>query len=523
MRNKTLSLLAAFAFTVQLDAQVSFGGRPYAFDHPSLLQTAPVQVMPQVDVARLMAEDEDQIASGVKGPWRFGYNHLVDLDLQNSGSWTALENGDRIWQLSIECPGAYSINFEFHDYVVPEGAQVFVYNTEGEHLGAFTQESSGGQHSMGVTQIAGERITIEYHEPASVAGLGSLRIGQVTHAYRDVLGKMRGLGDSGSCNRNVICPQGDLFRDQIRSVAMITVGGSGMCTGQLINNCENDGTPYFLTANHCVFGSVSNWIFRFNWDSPQCNQNLNGPTNQTVSGSSLKVQNATSDVALLELNAIPPASYNVFYTGWDRSTTPASSVVAIHHPSGDIKKISHEDQPVSASNQSGGTTGALNYWKVAAWDDGTTEGGSSGSGLWSQTNGLLIGQLYGGQASCSFNFNDYYGRFNVSYPFLDEWLGDCGMQLQGWPDSSTSIEVSEHANDVLVSPNPTNGLITISLPSGASIGSIRVIDALGQVVKEEQVRNSNNQLDLSTFNDGLYFIEVQTSSFKKVERLVLGH
>ena len=57
-----------------------------------------------------------------------------------------------------------------------------------------------------------------------------------------------GSDDSGSCNNNVICPEGDPWRDQIRSVAMITVGGSGFCTGQLINNCANDGTPYFLTA-----------------------------------------------------------------------------------------------------------------------------------------------------------------------------------------------------------------------------------------------------------------------------------
>lgn len=518
MKHFTLSA-AALLFAAVAVGQISFGGRPYTFDHPASLDTPPVAVMPDVDAALLMVEDEERENSGMKGPWRFGFNHATDLDLQNSGTWTTLVNGDRIWQLSIECPGAYSINFEFHDYVVPQGARVFVYNEEGEYLGAFTQESSGGQHSMGVTQIGGERITIEYHEPASVAGTGSLRIGQVTHAYRDVLGKMRGLGDSGSCNRNVICPQGDLWRDQIRSVAMITVGGSGMCTGQLINNCENDGTPYFLTANHCVFGSVSNWVFRFNWESPQCGQNMNGPTNQTVSGSSLKVQSATSDVALLELNAVPPASYNVFYSGWDRSNTPAP-VVAIHHPSGDIKKISHEDQPVTGTNQNGGTSGSLNYWEVAAWDDGTTEGGSSGSGIWNQTNGLLIGQLWGGQASCSFNFNDYYGKFSVSYPVLEPWLGNCGNQLVGWPDSSTSIATADHQEDVILSPNPSNGIINIKIP-GSPSGNIRVMNALGGIVFQERIGSRNIQLDLSAQNAGIYFIELQTPEFKKVERFVL--
>src|SRR5690606_10985800 len=134
------------------------------------------------------------------------------------------------------------------------------------------------------------------------------------------------------------CPEGDPWRDQIRSVAMMVVGGSGLCTGQLINNCAEDGTPYFLTANHCLGGSTNNWVFRFNWESPSCNQNQNGPTNQSVTGATLKANSAGSDVALLQLNSTPPAGYNVYYSGWDRSGTASTSNVGIHHPSGDIKK-----------------------------------------------------------------------------------------------------------------------------------------------------------------------------------------
>src|SRR5690606_27422856 len=64
-------------------------------------------------------------------------------------------------------------------------------------------------------------------------------------------------------------------------------------------------------------------------------------------------------------------------------------------------------------------------------DDGTTEPGSSGSGLWNQ-NGHLIGQLYGGQASCGNNVNDYYGRFDVSWSQLEAHLGSCGPMLDGY-------------------------------------------------------------------------------------------
>lgn len=131
----------------------------------------------------------------------------------------------------------------------------------------------------------------------------------------------------GRATTNAICPEGDPWRDQIRSVAMIVVGGGGICTGTLINNCAQDGTPYFLTANHCLPGNlnVSTWVFRFNWDSPVCGANQNGPTTQTVSGATLLANSGNTDVALLQLNSTPPSNYNVYYSGWDRSGVPHQS------------------------------------------------------------------------------------------------------------------------------------------------------------------------------------------------------
>lgn len=520
MRTFDTSLAIAFLFTASASiAQISFGGRPVAHTDPDLLPEAPVISMPTVDAAALIAEDEARIAQGIKGPWRFGFNHIVDLGLDNSGVWTELPNGDRVWQLAIECPGAFSINFEFHDFIVPEGAQVFVHNTAGEFLGSFDARSNPGHTVLGVTQIAGDRITIEYIEPASVAGEGSLRIGQVTHAYRDVFKSMRGLGDSGSCNNNVICPEGDNWRAQIRSVAIMTVSGNGFCTGQLINNCENDGTPYFLTANHCISGSTNTWVYRFNWESPQCNVNQNGPTNQTVSGSSIKETSAATDVALLELNSVPPESYNVFYTGWDRSPTPSIASTAIHHPSGDIKKISFDEDPVTSAS-----FGGASCWRIASWEDGTTEPGSSGSGLWNQ-DGLLVGQLYGGQASCSNNINDYYGRFDLSYPVLQEWLGSCSEVLEGFP-FTTSIVEAEAVLDLEIHPNPASGMITVKLPAAAEGATvINIHDATGRIVHQQPIASgiSSIAMDLHHLPEAIYVLELNANTSRAIERLVLTH
>lgn len=518
---QNLRAFALFSTTlciVPFHAQIGFGGQPWGLrpDRPQLPEPIEV-VMPEVDAMALIAEDEARLQEGKTGPYRFGFNHATDLSTANSGVWTTLENGDRLWRLAIRCPMAFSINFEFHDYRVPQGGQVFVHNDQDDVLGAFTMESSAGLNEMGVTLLPGDRITIEYLEPAAHAGEGFLRIGQVTHAYRDVTGLAKGFGDSGACNNNVICPLGDGFREQIRSVAMMMVGGSGFCTGQLINNCAQDGTPYFLTANHCLGGNMNTWVFRFNWNSPVCTPTQPGPLNQTVSGASLKANSAGTDVALLQLNSTPPASYNVFYTGWDKSSTPATQVTAIHHPAGDIKKISRSNGTVVADNFNGAAC-----WRVSQWNSGTTEGGSSGSGLWN-ANGLLIGQLFGGQANCSFNFNDWYGRFNVSYSQLAPFLGNCGDQLQGFPETVGMDEMGASLH-VGVSPNPGQGRFTLDIPKELA-GSIdlRVTDALGRQVEQQRITAAPGALvlDLEHLTDGLYLVEVRNDDRRAVERLMI--
>ena len=53
---------------------------------------------------------------------------------------------------------------------------------------------------------------------------GSLRIGQVTHGYRSLTDPDRGFNASGSCNNNVVCPEGTPWANEIKSVAKIING-----------------------------------------------------------------------------------------------------------------------------------------------------------------------------------------------------------------------------------------------------------------------------------------------------------
>lgn len=375
--------------------------------------------MPAVDVAPLLEEDlAREAAQGHQAPYRFGVEHTVTIGM-DQGIWTELPAGDRIWRLAITCPLATSIGLLFSEYVIPEGALVFLYNDAGVQHGAF-MAAPNGRTSMAMDQVPGERIIIEYFEPAAVAGLGSLGIGRITHAYREHAG--RDLGDSAECHVNVICPQGNDHRDQIRSVALVNLGSS-YCTGTLLNNCEDDATPYLLTSNQCLSGDPANWVFRFNFDSPECDTLVHPNFNNSISGADVLAAEPTTDAALLLLHEVPPPYYQVYFSGWDVTGIPPGSGTSIHHPVADVKKISRSFEQVTPVD-------TLPVWQVNGWFDGIMESGSTGAGLWAE-NGLLVGNYITGFSDCDTSFFELFGRFDLAYPEFSEFLGTCTQQMPG--------------------------------------------------------------------------------------------
>ncbi|MCG8699601.1 MAG: T9SS type A sorting domain-containing protein [Bacteroidales bacterium] len=360
-------------------------------------------------------------------PPKFGEKIPVSINLKNAGNWTKLPNGDRLWRLKIKSRDALMLNLLYKEFFMPDGAQFFLYNPANDNiLGAFTDinNKNDGKFATGFT--LGDEVILEYFEPASVKGQGKIDIAYVVHGFRYINDQTRGYGSSGKCNNNVACPEGDPWRDQIKSVALILVNGHRICSGCLVNNTAEDQRPLFMTANHCIgkLDAVSNpnansYTFVFNYESPTC-KNKNGKLNQSVVGGKLlsnykaSSKDMGSDFALFELAESPlDAGYDVYFSGFDsRNNQGKSGATGIHHPSGDVKKISFEyDALTKGQFYSNRTT----HWKIKDWDDGTTEGGSSGSPLYDNTNGRQIGVLSGGGAACNNNAADYYGGFFHSW------------------------------------------------------------------------------------------------------------
>ncbi|MBK7555170.1 MAG: hypothetical protein IPI55_11335 [Flavobacteriales bacterium] len=95
----SLAIAATMLISPIASAQVSFDGSPVGLsEYKSTLPAAPVHVMPAVDALTLMVEDAERLAAGSKRQ-RFGINHATDFTLDNSGVWSTLANGDRVWRL----------------------------------------------------------------------------------------------------------------------------------------------------------------------------------------------------------------------------------------------------------------------------------------------------------------------------------------------------------------------------------------------------------------------------------------
>lgn len=405
-----------------------------------LLNTGlPEVVFPKPDIKKLRAEDAVNDEKGT-GPWRFGFNHETNLTLENSGTWFPSDGG-KLWLLKIKCQDAQTVNLTFENTRIPEGNRLYAYNTDQSSvLGKFTQKHLyKGQ--LGTELLTGESVIVEYYvAPENMDNPGELTISTVTHGYRffeEFYAKS--FGQAGACNMNVNCPDGAPFSNQKRSVVLLVSGSNGLCSGALINNTQYDGKPYVLTANHCYNSNLPSWVFRFNWESPDCNNPSTSPPYSSLSGAELKARRIGSDFLLVEItggleSGTIPASYNAYFSGWDRTGEEPDWTVGIHHPRGDIKKISFDDDASSATQATiTATSDPYGVWKVV-WDrNTTTEQVSSGSPLFDQ-NKRIIGQLWGGQASCTnLTGPDFYGRVYTSW---NPSGSDSTNQLEHWLDPS---------------------------------------------------------------------------------------
>jgi hypothetical protein len=420
--------------------------------------------------------EKTQLRSIKNQPLKIGFGRAIPSyytgDLQPLLTWNPLASGAQIGTFSVTSPDAKALRLALQAEQLPEGVELrfFSFALPQQVFGPFTRQdimkvasrkgavngkkpgrqtvtrenkSAGVEETFWSPVIEGDTLGVEIYVPSVEAQYQvSLKVVQVSHLAYSVLSpdekSLSDIGRSGSCNIDVACQTIPAnVEDAVAKIIFSEGGSSFLCTGSLLNDNEPDSTiPYFMTANHCLDTQAAASTVNSFWFFKRAACNGVNPTSvtQLTGGGDLLETGTVSDYTLLLLR--DPLPSGVTLAGWtDQPLAQNTPIIGVHHPAGDLKKWSQGNSTGFA--EFGGPVNGTGSHIQVIWNQGTTEGGSSGSGIF-DAQGKFRGNLHGGSASCSNpSLPDYYGRFDITYQYVKRWLFDTPTLL------TSGIQVSD--------------------------------------------------------------------------------
>jgi len=462
--------------------------------------------LPALDPGEIAAIKSRRAAAGEKGGEVVGVvrdlpapGRVTDSDAA-FGEWTLQADGTRVWAASIESPGAVAQRVGFSRLDLPEGAYVVAYDAADPDEVYGPIEGPAPEGGLWLPSCFSDVVAVECQAPPGAAGVDFV-VEQTAHVFKDYVTPLKAAGD---CNLDFTCyPE---WAETGRGVAAYGYVSSLYvlrCTGALIADTDlSTHIPYFLTANHCLStqSAASNSEFYWLWQTSVCDgappaietvPRTSGGADYLIGSGGSGYTGGGSDFTLLRLRGSPPP--DSVWLGWTTVAPPIPTpITVIHHPRGDYKRISFGDtQPY------GGSPGS--YYHKVMYSAGTTEPGSSGSPLLIENTGQIIGQLWGGTASCDLPLDpDYFGRFDMTWPMVAPWLDPAGVskvldyaQPAYTVEEGSSVEVT-----VMLSAYPGAGVsASYAFEAGDARPGIDFNPASGEVALEGTTYTFSFQLD----------------------------
>ena len=400
----------------------------------------------QVDATRLSELKAHEPGGGplwVGVDAEIGFSFRPDLKAQSFGS-LSYSDGYKVWSGAFRSPGATGVRLQLEGVQLPKGAALYAYDRHGQAFGPYTSSDDAGV--LWTNTVAGDEIVLQAHLPLGSAraafGRELFRVTKLAH-----MGERFSLGYNtnkafcawnDSCITNAECESipGSVqpLQDGVAYLIFSAPGGSFICTGGLLNDTGNTGTPFLLTANHCFSNqsSASSLEAYFQWTvgcGASCGSQFNPPGSvPRTNGSTLLATDSDTDFTLVQLSQAAPSGST--FLGWTTSPVAFSSgtnLYRVSHPAGSPQAYSEHEV-----NTSAGTCGTLPRGDFI-YSDATladTEGGSSGSPV-VNGSGQVVGQLFGAcgaspSTTCDGDDRTVDGSFAVTFPSVAQWLDPSG-------------------------------------------------------------------------------------------------
>jgi hypothetical protein len=372
--------------------------------------------------------------------------------------WHSLPDGRLAARIAIRSPGAAALRVGLVSGQLPAGSELRV---RGEGAVAEPTGVAGNAPDILWTAVTeGDTQQVEITLPPATAPAQAIDIAQVSHLITGARDGFllprdnRDIGAAGGCNVDVACATASsaLSNTAAATAKMIftDAGRTYRCSGTLLNDSDPaTQVPYFISGNHCfdneLFDDNGNaipgarnktaaemqavastlntyWFFQ----AATCGaRSVPSTTVQRTGGATLLYNAPQYDALLVRLNEAPPAG--AWFSGWNADPVTGSlAVIGVHHPAGDLKKVSlGQVSPTPFRDILIYSAPDAVSLSEVTWNSGVTEGGSSGSGIFTLASGqyTLRGTLWGGASFCSSPREpDYYSR-------LDRYIGDIARYL----------------------------------------------------------------------------------------------
>jgi hypothetical protein len=437
-------------------SQKNASGIPFTFTQNVSRNNVNIKYLPYIDNIQEKKRADSVAVADCSGCGKsyYGKGVNMNIDMKSDGKKTILSDSSKVWLIKIQSSSAYGLQFYFDRFELPEGASLFIFNEDSSMvLGAFTYEnnpSDPNRHiKFGTRYIKGNTVYVEYRVPADADFEGEVRITNIIHIFKNIFDDNTALDLSGSCQRNVACPEGAGWEKEIKSVVLIHGYDpvnvyAEQCTGTLINNTKQDGDALILTAKHCIKYAATDpsydyhtWLFLFNHQGDQCTTLGSEVTKNFIDsrygaeflagdGGASSPDSPTSDYLLLRIEKTTKediAKIGGCYAGWTLSSNHTPPYVLIHHPNGDIKKINYANNNLTSTDWAGSSVDpTFSYWRIPKWNSGSTENISSGGPVFNSEH-LIIGQHRGGFSDCTTK-TEVSNGFTFTYgPNEPDWAG----------------------------------------------------------------------------------------------------